>query len=246
MNSAIVDPQPVVVAASAPVVDARHIGTQNKYVAWIDVMGSGPKLVRSVPSAINFILKLQSAAVDCNTANLGLYPMNDGLFVVADDISEIRDLIKGVYERIHLANDRARGDMRKVFLARASIAYGPVFEGSSLTVAACPTMASHMNLASRMLIGPPVVNAYQGERHTGPFGIFVHESARVYPPNPWSGSMMRFWTPNSKPAWLASLKKLLTKYFIYCDAHAAELDYAYDRIREHQRLAREYFEDKSI
>jgi hypothetical protein len=244
-RTSVAAPQPAV-ATKAPTVDTRHLETQNKYVAWIDVMGSGPTLVRSVPSAINFILKLQAAAVECNTKNLVLYPMNDGLFIVSDDIFEIRDLIQGVYERIHLANARAGGDMRKVFLARASIAFGPVFEGSNLTKKACPTMAANMNLASRMLIGPPVVNAYQGERHTGPFGIFVHESARVYPSNPWSGSLMRYWSPKSTPSWLAPLKQSLTEYLNYCDAHSAELDYPMDRINEHRRLAREFFEDGAI
>ncbi len=242
------DPPLIAVAKqpTAPTVDTRHIKTQPRYVAWIDVMGTGPMLVRSVPSAINFILKIQSAAIDSNQEDLGLYPMNDGLFVVADDIHRIRDLVVGIYERVHLANVRAGSDMRKVFLARASIAYGPVFEGVNLTASACNTMASQMDLASRMLIGPPVVNAYHGERNTGPFGIYVHESARVYPEKPWSGSLMRYWSNRVKPVWFRSLKQLLTRYLDYCEAHSEEIDYPYGRITEHRRLAREFFRDPSI
>lgn len=230
----------------APYVDASKAKTTNKYVAWIDVMGAGGMMVRSLPNTLNFTLKLQVAALEAKVTDVRLFPMNDGVFATSDSIFPLKDLIARMYERIQLANSKAEGQMSKVFVARAAIAFGPVFDGSTITQDCSATLANDLKYAGGILIGAPVVNAHRSEQSTGPFGVFVHESARIYGPDRWSGSLMRYWDTDSPPEWIAELKGLLNSYLDHAMLHPNELDYPADSIAKHRDLAREFFNDPEL
>jgi len=234
--------------AKAQYVDTTDVHVQKLYVAWIDVMGSGSMMVRSLKNTLNFTLKLQSAAIDSEIANVKLFPMNDGVFAISSSIFNLQNFIVAVYERIYLSNKSAIGlkKMDKVFVARASIAYGPVFDGESVTRECSQILFDNPNFACRILIGPPVINAFRSESYTGPFGIFVHESARLYGPDTWSGSLMRYWDDNNPPEWFNELKRQLTQYFDFAAKHPHELDYPADALKRHRDLAKEFFNDERL
>ncbi|MCW5938358.1 MAG: hypothetical protein KF884_07595 [Fimbriimonadaceae bacterium] len=234
----------------APYFDANKLNIQNRYVAWLDVMGSRSMMTRSLATSANFIFKLHVAAIRANTKGLSLYPMNDGVYAVGDDIKLIQTWVKEAFRQVVLANAQAKDDMTKVFLARAAVAFGPVADGRTLGNGAAHELNSNAQVKDAVLVGAPVVNAFLHERYASPFGVFVHESARTFaPPNvqPWSyGSYMRYWKPGKHEAWISNLVQVLGEYLGHCADQSRELDYGLDRIREHHALAWEYFNEAAL
>lgn len=231
---------------NAPYFNSRHLSIRDRYIAWIDVMGSRTMMTRSLATAANFIFKLHDAALSSPHEGLTLYPMNDGVFAAGDKILLIKDWLAGTFERVSLADMQVGDDWRKVFLTRAAVAYGPVAEGRNLGEPASPTLQANPDIRDAILVGAPVVNAFLHERHTGPFGIYVHESARTFNPpteQPWyNGSFMRYWSKDSKPQWVTDTETLIDQYLAFCRKHTNELEYHVDSINLHEALAHEFFD----
>lgn len=223
--------------------------TPKKYVAWIDVMGSAGLLVRSLPKAVNHVLRLQSAVIRASktvNGSLTLYPMNDGVFVVSETLDDLKKCIKESYRQVALYLATC-DSADKLFMARAAIAYGPLFEGHKVTDVVCPDV-SRSEMGNRLLLGAPVANAYAAEKATGPYGVFVHESARLYGNESHSGALYRYWSvkDQNKEAtiiWVNELKSFVYRYLDYCEKRSSELDYRMDKIQEHRQLAKEFFVD---
>jgi hypothetical protein len=209
-------------------------------------MGSQSMMTRSLATVANFVFKLHIAALSAPHVNLTLYPMNDGMFAVADRLPDIQRWLTTTFRLVKMANASAKGDFTKIFLTRASIAFGPLVEGRNLNVDASQVLANNQQVRDRILIGAPVVNAYAHERQVSPFGIFVHESARTFAPTgiqPWSiGSYMRYWPQGAKPAWVFRIQNGVKYYLDHCKGHSNELGYSIEDIERHESLSREFFD----
>lgn len=229
----------------APFFNSEHLNIANRYVAWLDVMGSRSMMTRSLRTVANFVFKLHVASLEAQPNNIVLYPMNDGVFAVGDDFRKIQGWLTDSFKRISLANQQAEGDQTKVFLARAAVAYGPVAEGRLITSDASSVLSKNQLHRDAILVGAPVVNAFLSERYVSPFGIFVHESARTFAPagkQPWSfGTYMRYWA-GEKPPWVQQITEVIRTYLDHCERHSNELDYPVERIEKHRTMAREFFD----
>lgn len=230
----------------APYFDSAGIASKDRYVMWLDVMGTRSIMTRSVQTAANFVYKLHVAALESPHAAINLYPMNDGVFAVADDWRSLQTWAKEVFNRIHLANSSLTGKTkwRKIFMVRGALAYGEVAEGRALPITASTVLAAHKPYCEAVLVGPPVVNSFLSERCASPFGIAVHESARTFgpPAAKWTGgAFMRYWS-STKAAWINDCKKLIDDYLKHCEKHSFELEYEEERIKEHMKLAAQYFD----
>jgi hypothetical protein len=228
-----------------PFFDASELVIEARFVAWLDVMGTRETMNRSLPKAANFVFKLHIASINARPADLRLYPMNDGVFGVAESIYTIKTWLSRDFEAVNKANTAAKGDQSKVFMVRAAIAFGHVIEGCKLPQKASAELHATPTVRDAIVLGAPVGNAYVGEKETGPFGIHVHESARKDARTGkalWKhGEHMRYWQAGEKPEWVEEAEAGVRDYLNYCRKHSSSLGYPVDDIKKHEGFATAFF-----
>jgi hypothetical protein len=226
--------------------------TQNEYVAWVDIMGIGPTLSRSLDIASNFIFKLHILAIKNSSASLRLYPVMDGIYITCPDQDVMLEFLAKLYD--NCAEEFVKTPIDKFehkFLIRGALSYGPIIHGSALPsgIFQPPTGQAHAisgnaNYLSALLIGLPMVQSHEFERQAPPFGIFVHESSRSFsPPPPTNPIHFRWWKWGYKcnSTYWSKMKKECAKYFDCCLNHMYEIDYDQKRIQEHMEMSNQYF-----
>lgn len=218
-----------------------------RYVLWLDVMGAAPKIARNVKTAAIPVMKLHVAALTAVKKNaktpIDLYPIIDGIYVVSEDLHPLLFFMSDVFRSMAAEFLAVKNWERSII--RGAISYGPVILGRESAAGA--DILSETSYCQSILLGMPLVQAYEAEKHAPPFGVYIHESARAFaPPNaqPLTSLLFQWWrtdVPAQKVA-LALLKEL-DDYFEWCRNHTTAMGYAIDRIDVHQRLAREYLQD---
>jgi hypothetical protein len=227
--------------------------TQNEYVAWVDVMGIGPALAKSLDIASNFIFKLHILAVKNGNQALRLYPVMDGIYVTCPDQDVILEFLSRTYH--DCAEEFIKTPQKKFehkFLIRGALAYGPIIHGSTLPAGIFQqpngplhAIASNAKYLSALLIGIPMVQSHEYERQAPPFGIFVHESARSFsPPLPAKPIHFRWWKWGYRfnSAYWPKMKKELANYFSHCMNSRFSIDYEKEKIEMHSEKANQYFD----
>ena len=233
-----------------PTFDASHLPVPpQQFVLWLDVMGSGKTMARNLLRSANFVFKLHVAALEAKGGNgPRLYPMNDGLYAVAEKYEALVAFAAETFERLSLDLSASGGKAEHLFLCKGAIAFGHVLEGVQVPAKSSKTLSENEAHRNSVLLGGCVSWAYRAEEHAPPFGIYLHESARQgsgkggvpFTRDPFC----RYWTelkPTPKPAWVVGLAKSVTDYLNYCEAHKHELEYPTDRIKAHRELAQEFF-----
>ncbi len=229
--------------------DSRHLPQpQPEYVAWIDVMGIGPVMGRSLDIAANFIFKLHVAALQAPAAQVTRYPVMDGLYVASAIQQSLLSFLRSVLEE---CGDLFLNTIEPFhrFIVRGALAYGPVIHGASVPDAAvqAPSTAQNVFAANpsykvAIMLGLPLVQAHESERLAPPFGIYVHESARSFAP-PGAAPLHHVWWTWGHPGirtW-AALPVALTSHYAWCRQRARAIQYEADRIAVHEEMANQYF-----
>ena len=131
--------------------------------------------------AANFIMKLQIAALQAAASNpeeIQLYPMIDGIYFTTPTKQTVVDFIGSVFGELArhflLPNQR---DFR--FLIRGGVAYGQVVHGMN-AVGRSLVLSNAPDYRKRVLIGLPLIEAYEIERQAPPFGVAVAGSAQSH------------------------------------------------------------------
>ena len=222
---------------------------QPEYVAWIDVMGIGPVMGRSLDIAANFIFKLHVSAVKASASGLKLYPVMDGFYATASRQQDMVAFLGTLFDQCaeeFIATPREQFQHR--FIIRGALAYGPVIHGQALPASATQPpngsdpFAANPAYKSSILIGLPMVQAHLSERKAPPFGLFVHESARSFAPTgsePLHFSWWK-WTQQNSQRW-TNLYDELIDYFGRCRSHAMPIEYEEARIDLHEKMTKQYF-----
>lgn len=237
--------KPSTTKRDVPYFDASDLTPEYYYVGRLDMMGARAAMTRSVGVSGNFIGKLHVAMLEAPRAALAaLVPTVDGAYIVAKERDVVLDHMRAALRS--LAKSFVNGENRyRQFVVRGGLAYGPVVLGASLE-SASDCLAHPANAAYRdsILIGTPVVQAYEVEEKAPPFGVRVDMSARTFASDgkPFGSAYWRWWKQDNADAALASkLKEKLRKYFEFMREHAIELDYPPDAIARHEQLTNEYF-----
>jgi class 3 adenylate cyclase len=177
-------------------------GAENKYVAWLDLMGAGHLMATSMEKTANAISRIHTAtylAVTQHGYKPDLIGINDGIFICSPSKVEITQIVRSAL--IHLAaRFVSKNDPQDRFLVRCAIAYGPTFSGKRLAEqlpgykkGTVPATLDHV------VFGPPVIQAYRAEHESPPYGVAVHESARSFAPEttrPFRSTLWRWWQPD--------------------------------------------------
>ncbi len=169
-------------------------------------MGAGNLMSTSIHKSVNAIAKLQLAvhyaSIDHNFKGKTLV-INDGVYLVSRDKNETMNMLQTTISTL-VGNFIDRRKHWDRFLVRAAIAFGPVYFGNDFSKTL--KRFSHDNDAeeaiAQIMIGAPIINAYEAEKSAPVYGIAIHESARAFAPDGQLPFRTRFW-----PWWLASDKK---------------------------------------
>jgi len=205
---------------------------------------------RSMPKTANFIGKLHAMAVrSLRVVNADvkprLYPVVDGLHVVADDKDQLVLYLRELFVAAAVGFILEKRPQHH-FVIRAGVAYGPLWEGRDLMSQFDRVLSSHTRHSESILLGPPTALAYAAESEASPFGIWVDESALVLlePRVDPTSKHLRWWKYAGPvlPEELAStLAAHLDWYLDWCVHNSQRLSYNIGRIRIHRLFAQEYF-----
>lgn len=214
----------------------------SEYVAWVDVMGTQISMSRSISATANFIFKLHIAALRAQ-AGMRIYPVMDGFYASTPSKNQMLAFLRSVFRSVaEEFNTTAEPQHR--FLIRGGLAFGPVIHGHGVGQCA-PELQNNVSYADSILLGMPMVQAHLSERDAPPFGVFVHESARVFAPggtDPLHWIWWK-WKSDDQLATWNTLKDRLLAHLAWCNARAQAILYSEDRIEAHRKMVEQYFQD---
>lgn len=228
-----------------------------RYVAWVDIMGSGQLMRKShVKSAIaigHFNSTVLTAASKLKFTG-EIYPLVDGIYITTENRTHLQTLLKYIMKlnaiNFLISTSKNVDDHR---LVRGAIAFGQVIEGKDLKGSA-RIFDDWPEYTKNILLGAPLALANSAERMAAPFGIWVDESARQFAPNLDGAATLR-WTNwewwnypsgnNEVDDDCKDIEKMLAekirKYFEWSKDNHIMMMYDKNRLEDHMERARQYF-----
>src|SRR5437867_1770841 len=133
------------------------------------------------------------------------------------------------------------------FIVRGGMALGLVVHGATLPEDCSWTLFKNDSYRDKLLLGLPMVQAHQAETNAPPFGVYVHESARSFSP-PGTQPFHNVWWDwfRGSTDLRNQLSSKLQEHYVWCRAHASQLEYQPERIAVHEKMAKEYLEETPI
>jgi len=221
-------------------------------------MGTEGIMLRSLSKAANFVMKLHVAALliieldrECRVE---LFPAIDGLYACSENQEAMLAFIKHVLHRLSTTFILEEVPEHR-FIVKAALSHGPIVRGSDTQECYQPGSRIYDDNSpyiNRILLGMPLSQAHADEKKAAPFGLYIHESARVstgseHPTTPLPYTHYHWWTWRTPPeidtAFLARLKRRLKDHYDWCEKHSTTILYSSDRIKVHRALMDEYFAD---
>ncbi len=230
--------------------DASKIKQQEpQYVCWLDVMGARSIMLRSLNIATNFVMKLHIACLEARREEqlaVDLFPIVDGVYICSGNKQPLLSLLKGTLTKLAIGFVLEKNSVHR-FLVRGAVAYGLVSKGAHAAEAS-NTLRNDPDYTNRIVLGMPLVQAYQEEKLASLFGIYLHETARAFSApteRPMTGTHWRWWYGKTEEemALKTSLKSSIEEYYRWAKMHSTDILYDKDRMNHHLMLVNEYFED---
>lgn len=213
----------------------------DRYVAWIDLMGTKNLMTSSLKVLSVALFKVHVAALDAKKAlrlkNIQLFPVMDGIYVSCEDVEDLKRFIKYIFWGLSKVFIDDRENHRFQFLIRGAVSKGQIYHGEDLLPNSAKRLDENPEYKKSIIIGMPVASAYLSEPSAPPFGIEIHESAK-------SGFELRqgehWWRWFGEDFDSAGFYEQLRFYF---DWHRQQNGVAYpqQKINEHDAFARQYF-----
>lgn len=225
-------------AQFTPTINAKALKAKNKYVCWIDTMGTQNTMSESLAKSANFILKLHAVILEAaklyeNTVTV--YPVMDGAYITCGNKENITSVIKRVYNNLYKVF-REEQDFDKRFIIRGALAYGEIIDGNLLTEHV--TTDIDQDYKNNILLGMPIIQAYRSESLSPPYGIFIHESARKFDvSHKIQGKTFRWWRADEGK----DIGKAIISYFKWCKYNRVLLDMDVSKIQNYINSVEAYF-----
>jgi len=215
-----------------------------RYILWMDIMGMQPTMLHSYKRSSIHIGKFHSIIVqvlDSFVGKVDAYPMMDGVYLVADAGDVMKTLIVQLFSMMAELFVAQREE--EMFLVRAGLSCGPVIAGKKIVEAVSRELNGHRQYADSLLMGMPMINAFQGENKAPPFGVYLDDSVRSdFDPSaksPLFSGIWFNWCSDKKLR--AVLKAGLERYFSFCRARNIVVEYPKERLEAHFEMAKQYF-----
>jgi hypothetical protein len=206
-------------------------------------MGTQVSMSRSINATANFIFKLHIAALRAQVAGVRIYPVMDGFYASASDKNRMLTFLRNVFGSV-AEEFNTTTEPHHRFMIRGGLAFGPVIHGHDVGQCA-PELQNNPSYRDSVPLGMPMVQAYLSERDAPPFGVFVHESARVFAPDGTDPLHWIWWKwkrDEEADTW-NTLKDQLIAHFEWCNARAQAILYSQDRIEGRMKMVDQYFQE---
>jgi hypothetical protein len=218
--------------------------SNSEYVCWLDVMGTRSIMSYSLNKSANFICKLHIAALELLNDDVRIYPLLDGMYITSKRKQPLLGFLHGVFSRVAI-DFVAQEENQHRFIIKSAVAFGPVLHGSDIPKEASWELGGHEAHRNALLLGIPVIQAYQSERKAPPYGVYIHESARSFAPEGEKPLPYVWWK------WFRAgdginrrLHDAIIDYYSWCKSNSYALSYEKDRLDEHEQMAKEYLADE--
>lgn len=232
--------------------DNRKLPTPRKeYVAFIDLMGIENHMHRSVKDTSNFIFKLHAAVVSAwrKPAYQGVfvYPIMDGVYITSKSKENIEKILVKIHRELAELFVNENNILHQV-IPRCGLSYGKIIHGHDVPYQASKVFELDLEYKNSILLGQPMIDAYEYEKEAAPFGISVHETAIKQ-----TGAGTQFGAFSNDWKWYKSteikvqedlirkLNSTLENYYRTVKDEAHPLHYPIERILDHEQKAKEYF-----
>jgi hypothetical protein len=231
---------------------------ENRYIAWIDLMGAGHLMATSLEKAANAIARIHTAtylAMDQHGYKLDLVAINDGIFICSSSKAEISQIVRSTLMHL-VARFITKHDPQDRFLVRCAVAYGPVFYGKHLARQLPGYQRGRIPATlDQVVFGSPVIQAYNAEHESPAYGVAIHESARAFSPQgerTFRSTLWRWWQQDdaggystATPGRPTPLKNVLVfeleAYFDYMEATLPYHGVKAEQVSKWRALAKQYF-----
>lgn len=220
-----------------------------EYVFLIDIMGTKNCMMESFERSANFILRLHSCVIDVvrrlctdsrNHGKIRYYPIMDGIYLTSPDLSLMTEAVRKVFTNLAYVMTKQKNPMHQ-FLVRGVIAYGDICHGHNVSDKVCSGLAGMYSYKNNLLMGLPMIQAYSSESSAAPFGVFIHESARLV--NGLQGSKFRWWSrkDTSADGLIPALASSINSYFDWCQDNYLSINMDLTKISRYRNLVSQYF-----
>jgi hypothetical protein len=218
----------------------------DEYVCFVDIMGTQSKMINSMKQSGNYIFKLHATILESwrtsGYKSLSIYPIMDGAYITSRQKSELLNFLTYIFVSISEAL-LAENEFKHWYLIRAAIAFGQVIHGRNIPYDASLEFSSRVGYKEQLLMGAPMIKAYNGEHYSAPMGIYVDESASY---KKWPIQCNWKWFKNEKikveQTTLVNFKSKLIEYYNWLKDNAENEGYKIDRQQEHLQQLKKYFE----
>jgi len=222
----------------------------DNYICWLDVMGSKNHISQSLKTSANFIFKLHasilSAFAGLNNVekdDIIIYPVMDGAFISGKSRSALEKLLRHCM-RLLADTFLSEVNQEHKFVVRGAIAFGRVFHGRGIDDNANVIFRDYPEIKKSILLGLPMVLAFEAESTAPPFGIAIDRSARSSSPagtEPYNFSWWK-WFYGDRTFNVMDFRAGLEAHYIWHEGHHYFTGYSPDRIKVHKGMSIQYFE----
>lgn len=216
--------------------------SEKGYIAFIDIMGTKNHMQSSIETAANYIFKFHAAILTSwrksySEQSVFVYPVMDGVYISSSCKDAIERVLVSIYSQLTGTIINEKQDQHK-FVIRGSIAYGKIVYGHRIPYQASKVFEMDLNYKNNILLGRPMIAAYENEKRAAPFGIFLDRSAtkRGHFSSDWKWFKSSVEEVGSDT--IGKLREELNKYF---DEKKASQNYTSAKIKEHRCLVEKYF-----
>lgn len=248
--------------------NSQHLPVPSgEYVVWCDGMGTARALGTSLHHAANFVFKLHRA-FDIALSQLPadnavrVYPLMDGMYITTPSRQHVQAVLSTAFTEL-AGEFLSQQEIKKQFLVRAAVAYGPTLHGADIDDRAFVRpgpgnrnareafQQSKLNTTrQQLLLSPAMVSAFKTESLAPPFGIYVDDSALGIPQlvdaqdTGFPSILWKWWYPN-QPSYATAqqLWTALRTYFQQALRNGRALGYNPESAKKHQGWATEYFSE---
>jgi hypothetical protein len=204
-------------------------------------MGTGNYMYQDVSEAAQKILDFQLLSIEHETQDLSTYPMMDGIYVVSEEVNNLLDFIDNTFE--DHADRIVNEELEEIYLIRGGISFGPIVEGDDFEYG--EDSDDVLRTINSLLIGSPMVEAFNIEDEAPPFGIAIHDSARAFTESGFQYQWYNWFEPDHLE--LANdLRKEVEEYFEESKNHCHMTNYPEEKIDHHAKLLDKYLPEVKL
>ncbi|OJV92039.1 MAG: hypothetical protein BGO43_03300 [Gammaproteobacteria bacterium 39-13] len=209
-------------------------------------MGISCLMKRSVFTAAIIISRFQKLLSQqfIQSEKFCIYPIMDGAFITSKSKQDLLNFLENVFVSLSDNFVNENNNFYK-FIVRACISYGLVGHGNDID-------DLDFKNKDKLVFGLPIIQSFTQEHKAPPFGIYIHQSARLMAPlvnektgddfdhKPFS-TRWYVWFKNNESMQRELLLRL-NEYYDWCESQSYSLPYDTNKVKKHKEMAKQYFQ----